>query len=154
MDTTRRIITPSNDTVQDIQSSAAGEGEELTRQQKRLLERQQQDEQEKRIRFLKSPARMAHVMELSSTIMNVANSINETDISFMAFVELLEEKDILTKEDVMEKEQEVFERLNKKQETPNSPALEESRENAKGDVQRLTEVPVEDEAPRRLVEGG
>lgn len=152
------IILPNAEDIRDVESAGTiNDGAELTRRQRKQLERQMENETRK----LLKPAQLLHINVLARSIESVANSLTETDISFLALVELMEEKGIITKEEVMEKEQEVFKRLSKVRETPNSPAAQEAKEAADDEttVERLDEVPptvteTDDEAmPSRIVEG-
>lgn len=158
-----KIITPDASDVKDLMDAGnPSDGESLTRQQRRLQEREAEKTQKQQAKFeevMRRPAKMAHFMALDNALKSIGNSLSETDISFVALVELMAEKGLLTKEEVMEKEQEIFEKLKKrKQGTPNSPALEESKAASEtGSVERLDEVPptvTEDDetASSRIVE--
>lgn len=154
-----KIITPGASDVKDLMDAGTPEdGEELTRQQRRLQERQAAKDKAAFEQVMKKPARIAHFVALERSFKQLAGSLSETDVSFLALVELMEEKGLLSKEEVMEKEQEVFERLNRKKSTPNSPALDEAKDAAKdGKVERLDEVPPtvqedDENASRRIVE--
>lgn len=127
------------------------DGEELTRRQRKKLERQMEQER----RALLKPAQMVHVVSLANIIQNLANTLTENDIALMALFEVMEEKGLLTKEELVEKQKAIVDKV---RETPNSPAAEEARESAEdpSQVERLDEVPPaveEEELPDRLVEG-
>ena len=142
-----RIILPLD---ADLKAEVS-DGEELTRRQRKKLERQMEQER----RALLKPAQMFHVVSLANGIHNLANTLAENDIALMALLEVMEEKGLLTKEELVEKQKAI---VNKIRETPNSPAAKEARESAEdpSQVERLDEVPpaVEEEAlPNQLVEG-
>lgn len=144
-----RIILP-NVLDADLKDEVS-DGEELTRRQRKKLERQMEQER----RALLKPAQMVHVVSLANGIQKLANMLTENDIVLAALFEVMEEKGLLTKEELVEKQKAIVDKI---RETPNSPAAEEARESAEdpSQVGRLDEIlPAveEEELPNRLVEG-
>lgn len=116
-------------------------------------------------RHANTPVRVGHLPQLlsqflSPTLGGIAAGMQETDFAMFALGEVLMEKGILTKEELLAKNTEIQERFaaqeleRRRLAAENNPALQEAIANAKeGEtVQRLTEVPeVEEETSRRIL---
>lgn len=96
----------------------------------------------------KLPGFVARIVDPAFTAMH--RSVRETDLALVALKEIIGERLNITDEEFEMKFNEIVERTNV---TPNSPALAESQENAKGKVVSLQDGPENESVPRRTLEG-
>jgi hypothetical protein len=148
------IIIPSASEVTAVEA----DGKELTRQQRRLLERGNEEKsrewaahQQLRVKDLLEilPSLVPQIVD--PALSHLFGRIATQQLAITAMTEIMVEKLNITEEDMDAKFAEIVERV--KNATPNSPALAESQEASEGSVARLDEVPpVEESAARRLVD--
>jgi hypothetical protein len=138
------IIASANE--QDLREGT-GDIERLTRRQEKQFARVAKQA----VTIEKLPMLVSRIVDPAFTVMQ--RDYAALQLTVVALKEIVAEKLNLSEDEMNEMFNRTLERL---QQTPNSPALEESQANAVGEVKRLDEpaVVVETEtAPRRLLEG-